>query len=151
MAEKERLQVKLFPNWTDYSKNNPEGPLTYINTECKTINPMQITYAIYNKGKNPNSSLEDLVKMNTEFGEKHELTIINSCTGNCTFGKYATAIWGSDSFQWFQIWHLTNGKDFIFVIYICEIKPESRILDEAHSIVLNLNIRFESKPWWKLL
>ena len=146
-----RLQVKLFSNWVDYSKNNSDAPLTYINTECKTINLLQITYAIYKKGEIPYSSVEDLIKMNTDFGKKYVLTTINYCIGDCAFGKYATALLGSDSFEWYQIWHLTNGKDFIFVTYICEVVPEEHIRNEAHSIVMNLTIKYKNKPWWRIV
>ena len=71
MALKEKLQVKLYPGWIDYSAKNPSGPTTFINSTCKTINPLQITYALYKSGTIPNPSSDDLLKMCADFGNKN--------------------------------------------------------------------------------
>lgn len=150
MSVKEKLQVKLFPDWTDYSYKNPHGPVTFIKRSCKTLNPLQISYALYKNGKVPNLGYDELLKMCMDFGAKFEYgNCLGRCYGECAFGKYASAIFKVNDFPWYQIWHLSNGKDFIFATYICEDKPDDIVLEEAHEIVVNLDIKIEKTHWWK--
>lgn len=151
MPIKEILEVKLFPDWVDYYNKSKRGYFTYIKKSCKTINPLQISYLLYKDGKMPNPTFDDLLKMCIEFGTKYKCDLcLGKCYGECVFGRYASAIFKTNEFQWYQVWHLSNGKDFMFVTYICEDKPEDYVLEEAHEIVMNLNLKFEQKRWWKL-
>ena len=85
-----------------------------------------------------------------DFGTKNKCNnCLRTYSGECTFGIYATAIFKTEQFPWFQVWHLSNGKDFMFVTYICKYEPVNKEVEEAYEIVMNLDIKFEDKHYWK--
>lgn len=146
MTIRKKLKVKLLSDWIDYSIFNKRKLPTFIKSSCKTINPLQIEYAIYNNGKIPNPSVNDLLKMCKNYGIKNEyIDCLGTYSGECIFGIYATAIYKTNKIPWIQVWHMSNDKDFIFASYICNSEPINNEVEEAYEIVMNLDLELVEK------
>src|SRR5213594_1601429 len=144
---RQRLQVKLPKGWTDYSEENEGGP-TFIRDSSKDPGPLQVSWAEYQGGKVPNPSPANLEEMSRELGEQQGFgAMVESSNGECDFGRVGTAIFRSAE-QRIQVWHLSNGKDFITVTHIGPATPDPDEIREAHEIVRTLTLA-EAKPKWK--
>lgn len=140
------LNIKLPNGWSDY--DNPDGPPTYVRELSETPGPLQISWAEYKSGAIPNPSADDLKRMAEEFGEKHDFgELVESSSSPCAFGTLGTAVFRSSENPRIQMWHLSNGRDFIMVTHICPTKPDAVEVREAQEIVRTLTIA--KKPKWK--
>lgn len=132
--------VSLPNTWLDISKQNPEGPSTYIRQEYKKslLNYLQFSLANYVKGKIPNPTESDLIALSEKAGVKANFgKLVKNNSGNCKFGKFGTAIFSSEENPLSQVWYLSNGKDFILVSYLCSKEPHELELQEVENIVMN--------------
>ena len=140
------LKIKLPKGWSDY--DNPDGPPTYVRELSETPGPLQISWAEYKKGEIPNPSANDLKEMAEDFGEKHGFgDLVESSNNPCEFGTMGTAVFRSGEHPRIQVWHLSNGKDFITVTHICPTEPDPIEVREAQEIVRTLTLGKKSK--WK--
>ena len=140
------LNIKLPKGWSDY--DNPHGPPTYVRELSETPGPLQISWAEYKGGTLPNPTADDLKHMAEEFGEKHDFgDLVESSNSPCVFGTMGTAVFRSSENPRIQMWHLSNGRDFIMVTHICPTEPDPIEVREAQEIVRTLTIG--KKPKWK--
>lgn len=58
------------------------------------------------------------------------------------------ACFRSQQFAFSQVWHLSDGHDFIFVTYICGKMPEQQELAEVEQIIKELNLEVVERKWW---
>lgn len=141
-----RLNVKLMPGWQQIA--NPDGPPTFLKGDADDGNPLQISHAEYLNGKIPNPKETDLIDLSKEqsknFGE-----VTKTDSGACAFGNFGMACFQSQQFSFSQVWHLSDGCDFIFVTYICDKKPDQQELLEVEQIIKELNLGAEDRKWWK--
>jgi hypothetical protein len=145
----QRLQIKLPKGWVDYSKENPDGPPTYLRDLSEEPGPLQISWAEYKGGAVPNPSPEDLQQMSRQMGEQSGYgRLVESASGSCDFGRMGTATYLSTD-QRVQLWHLSNGRDFIMVTHIGPESPDPDEVREVQEIVRTLTLG-EGKPKWKL-
>ena len=141
-----RLNIKLPKGWSNY--HNPDGPPTYCRDLSETPGPLQISWAEYKGGGLPNPSADDLKRMAEEFGQKHEFgELVESSSSPCEFGTMGTAVFHSTENPTIQMWHLSNGRDFIMVTHICPTEPDPIEVREAQEIVRTLTVGRKSK--WK--
>jgi hypothetical protein len=134
------FKIDLLPNWKDCTSENDAGIPTYIRYTSDCPGSLQISFATYKGGKEPNPSKNDLLDMSKNFGTNNNLgNLIEEESGNCAFGQYATAIFASEEYPRVQIWHLSNGKDFILITHICPEQPDKAEIIEAKEIVLNIS------------
>lgn len=137
-----KIRVKLPPHWLDVSKENPDGPPTFINGKLDEPGVLQISVAKYVKGQLPNPGFEDLISLSEarkdSFGE-----IVNKFSGLCKFGRYGCVHFSSVQFPHAQVWHLSNGKDFVFVTFICSTQPDESELKEVYNIITSIEERFK--------
>ena len=113
------LKVKLLKGWADYSRENPDGPPTFLRDLSEVPGPLQISTWEYEGGEIPNPSEDDLKHMSVELGRKNFGELVETSSGACTFGKMGTAVFHSGEYPRVQVWHLSNGKDFILATHIC--------------------------------
>jgi hypothetical protein len=149
---KNNIKITLLPGWIDVSKDVPKGPPTFLRESSECSGALQVSQIEYAGGQVPNPSEQDLIKMSCGFGHGKDVNfgeIIKSYSGDCTFGKFGTAIYQSQEFPRSQIWHLSNGRDFILVTHICSEVPDTQELDEVDRIVKMLTLGPPRKPWWK--
>ena len=79
--------------------------------------------------------------MAVDFGDKHEFgALVESSSGPCVFGTMGTAVFRSSEYPRIQIWHLSNGRDFIMVTHICPTEPDPVEISEVQEIVRTLTI-----------
>lgn len=142
-----RLQIKLPSGWSDCSADNDGAP-TYIRELSDEAGPLQVSWAEYTSGEIPDPSTDDLIQMSRELGQSQGFGgLIESSGGTCDFGRLGTAVFRSSD-QRVQIWHLSNGRDFITVTHIGPRHPDSDELREAQEIVRTITLG-EGKPKWK--
>ncbi len=144
---KKRLQIKLPNGWSDCSEDN-DGTPTYIRELSDDPGPLQVSWAEYTGGKIPDPSTDDLIQMSRELGESQSFgELVESNGGACDFGRLGTAVFRSPE-QRIQIWHLSNGRDFITVTHIGPREPDPEEIREAQEIARTLTLS-EGKPKWK--
>jgi hypothetical protein len=142
-----RLQIKLPPTWAQV--NNPDGPATFCRESSSTPGPLQVSWAEYSGGTIPNPSAADLKQMAEDFGKQHSFgDLIESFSSPCVFGTLGTAVFRSEENPRIQMWHLSNGRDFIMVTHICPTDPEPIEVQDAQEIVRALTLG-KPRPWWK--
>jgi hypothetical protein len=140
------LNIKLPAGWAEF--DNPDGPPTYCRELGDTPGPLQISWAEYKGGALPNPSANDLKRMAKEFGECHDFgELVESSSGSCEFGRMGSAVFGSIEHPRIQIWHLSNGRDFIMVTHICPSAPDPVEVREAQEIVRTITLGKKSR--WK--
>lgn len=139
--------IKLPKGWKNFE--NPDGPPTYCRELSDTPGPLQISCAEYRSGTIPNPSVDDLKKLSIGLGQKHDLgDLVESSSGPCNLGMMGTAVFRSDENPRIQVWHLSNGRDFIMVTHICPTEPDPVEVREAQEIVRTLTLG-RPKPKWK--
>lgn len=60
----------------------------------------------------------------------------SSRSGSCEFGMFGTAIARGESPIYFQVWVLSNGREFILVTHTCDKEPDPDEVVEANHIAL---------------
>lgn len=144
---KKRLQITLPHGWADCSEENEGGP-TYLRELSADPGPLQVSWAEYTGGKVPDPSADDLAEMSRDLGADQDFGELIECAGGaCDFGRLGTAIFRSQE-QRVQIWHLSNGKDFITATHIGPRDPDPEELREVQEIVRTLNLA-EGKSKWR--
>lgn len=142
------LKITLPQDWIDASDQNPDGPPTFINESYEAPGILQISKADFIRGKVPNPSYEDLISLSENIGSKNEFgNITNRESGVCSFGKFGVVEFSGDRFPFSCIWHLSDGKDFIFATFICSEQPSVKEIDDARKIILT--IRHNRFRFWK--
>ena len=132
--------------WAEFE--NRDGPATYCRDLSETPGPLQISRAEYLGGALPNPSEDDLKRMAEEFGQNHSFgELVESLSGPCEFGTMGSAIFRSTENPRIQIWHVSNGRDFIMVTHICPTAPDPVEVREAQEIVRTVTLGKTSR--WK--
>jgi hypothetical protein len=144
---RKRLQITLPEGWSDYSKENPDGPPTYLRDKSEVPGPLQVSFAHYQSGVIPNPTYDDLVGIATGTGKLIEGSeVVKTSSGDCDFGRFGSAIFRSPETPRMQSWHLSNGRDFIMVTHICPEEPDPEEVEEVQEIVKHLTLK--EIPWW---
>lgn len=138
-----QLQIRLLPNWAEME--NPDGPITFYCTDSENSGALQVSlYAEYKSGKIPNASVTVLIELAKAHGERHNAgELLGSDGGACDLGTYGTAIFSSPECARFQLWYLSNGRDFVLATHICMTEPEPVEIAEAQEIVGMLQLLAE--------
>lgn len=146
---RKRIQVKLLPGWANYSRENPDGPATFLRDTSRVPGPLQVSLTTYLGGEVANPSLQDLVRMASSFGDTLGASeLIETICGECVFGCFGSAVYRSPENPRMQVWYLSDGYDFILATHICPEKPEPSEVEEVQEIVKGLTVK--SQRWWKL-
>lgn len=149
MPKRTTLQIRILPDWVN--QKNEAGLDTLFRKTSEYPQPLQISYGIYKSGKIPDPSKDELLDMSRDVGlKKGFVEIIEIDSGDCLMGKYGSATFETIKFPRFQIWHLSNGKDFIFASHICEKEPTKEEVLESKIIVMNLNLITRNVSLWRL-
>jgi hypothetical protein len=136
-----RVKVNLLPGWTDYSYENPEGPPTFLRDASSESGPLQVSWAWYASGKEPNPTDEELIGLAKGFGKGFdEPELLETSSGKCAIGRYGTAVFRTKESARVQAWYLSNGRDFVTVTHIGVGQPEPEEVAGAQQIVEQLRI-----------
>ncbi|WP_109699612.1 hypothetical protein [Chitinophaga deserti] len=129
-----------FPKgWVNVSEENPDGPPTFINELIRPSGVLQISTAAYLSGELPDADNNTLLGLSRKAGITHDFGKHNhEESGNCRFGKYGFVQFGRPDFPYIAVWHLTNGKDFIFSTFICSESPRIEQVNDVHQILTTL-------------
>jgi len=133
------LNIKLPYDWQDISADNPNGPPTFTNMAIADSGVLQISLAEYLSGKFPNPRLSDLVDLSKNIGLKNEFGDLQSeASGNCAYGLFGSAQFSNHNFPHISIWHLSDGKNFVFATLICTKAPDQKQLNEVNDILMSM-------------
>ncbi|HEY5771620.1 MAG TPA: hypothetical protein VIS75_03280 [Chitinophagaceae bacterium] len=138
-ARLKKLKI-VFPNgWTDISAENVDGPPTFINGRLNEPGVLQISTAEYVSGELPNPNYDDLITLSINIGLRNKFgEIIGKESGNCRYGKFGVVEFSGTDFPHISVWHLSNGKDFVFSTFICSKYPDSSELNDVRSILMSI-------------
>ena len=136
----QNLKIDFPDSWTDISNENPGGPSTFIKAGLDEPGVLQISKAEYVSGKLPDPGYNDLVFLSENIGLKNSFgEIIKKESGDCSYGKYGLAQFSRTDFPHISVWHLSNGKDFVFSTFICSKYPDISELDDVKKILMTLS------------
>lgn len=108
---RKKIKVQLTDGWSDYSKENPDGPSLFLRDDSESPAPLQVSLTEYVAGEIPNPSEHDLVKLSEKTGNERDFgDLIETNSGDCAMGKYGTAIFKSNEYPRMQVWYLSNGR-----------------------------------------
>ena len=136
-----RLKVYLQNGWSDHSEENPDGPPTFERDLSACPGALQFSYALYVSGEEPNPSTRDLIEMSIKLGAKHDAgKLVEAYSGPCAFGQFGTAVFHPAGGGRMQIWHLSNGRDFILATHVNVDEPDPVEVQEAQEIVRDVGL-----------
>jgi hypothetical protein len=123
-----RLRIELIPGWTDISQVDPEGPLTFVRDASEDSGALQVSIqAEYVGGNIPDASREALTSIVERVALKDPAAEFRgSSTGVCALGQYGTILVSLAGFSWFQVWVLSNGRDFVLATHTCSKNQRNR-------------------------
>jgi hypothetical protein len=134
-----KLNISFPDGWKDISNENPDGPPTFINENINETGVLQISTTDFIGGKLPNPNLADLIELSKKAGIKNEFGELEyEESGNCEYGIYGYAQFSRTDFPYISIWHLSDGKNFIFSTFICGSFPEQDHIDEVKGILKSI-------------
>jgi len=134
-----KLNIKLPNGWRDISADNPNGPPTLLIKLLGDSRVLQISTAEFLSGKIPNPSLADLVGLSKNIGLKNKFGDLQSEeSGNCSYGIFGCVQFSSNEFPHSSIWHLSDGKNFIFATFICSKAPDQRQVNDVKTILTSI-------------
>jgi hypothetical protein len=132
-----RLKVKLPRYWAASNDGRP----IYISLASNKSGALQISWAEYKGGELPNPTPQDLQNSAADFGKAQNLgELIENSSGPCVFGTFGTAVFRSAEIPRFQIWFLSNGRDFINAWHTCTSEPDPAEIADAQAIVRELTL-----------
>jgi len=134
-----KLNIKLPDGWEDISADNPNGPPTFIDVIIDDSGVLQISTAEYLSGKLPKPSLADLVDLSKNIGLKNEFgDLQNEISGECSYGIFGSAQFSNPQFPHASIWHISDGKNFIFATFICSKVPDQKQVNDVKNILTSI-------------
>ncbi len=145
MSDQQNFTFNFPKNWNDISKENPEGPPTFVNGEYKEPGILQLTYL---KGGPPNPDFKQLISLSERVGINNFLgEIVERESGKCNFGQFGSVVVSNPHFSHLIVWHLSDGKDYVLATFICGNPPQRGEIDDAKAIILTL----KKKSFWNRL
>ncbi len=137
-----KLVISFPKGWVDVSEENPGGPPTFISELIEPSGVLQISSAAYLSGALPNPDMNALLELSRKAGVANGYGKLNhEESGICSFGMYGFVQFGRPDFPYIAVWHLTNGKDFIFSTFICPASPRIEQVNDVHQILTTLRRR----------
>jgi hypothetical protein len=136
------LQIRFSKGWQDISEDNPLGPPTFINCKLEDFGVLQISMAEYMNGQVPNSDFSDLITLSKNIGIKNGFGIVrHEESGTCGYGKYGFVQFSKSEFPYIAVWHLSDGRSFIFATFICATQPDPRQIHDVKTILTSIKKR----------
>ena len=143
------IKVTLLPEWSDYSRENPAGPATFLRQTSEVPGPLQVSLAAYRAGEVPNPSPQDLVSLARKAGDTLGATeLVETASGECVFGHFGSTVFRSAESGRMQVWYLSDGYDFIIATHICPEEVDTLVVEQAQKIIKGLIV--ESRSWWSV-
>lgn len=143
-----KLRIRFPKGWKDISMENPVGPPTFVNEIIKESGVLQISTAEFLTGKFPNPSLADLIDLSRNVGLKNEFgRLENEESGNCKYGIFGNVQFSRPDLPHISIWHLSDGKDFVFATFIRTSLPDQEHINEVKDILTS----FKKNSFFKSL
>lgn len=134
-----KLHINFPEGWIDVSEENPDGPPTFINENIDDSGVLKISTAEYVSGEIPNPSPADLVDLSKGVGFENEFGKLESEeSGSCGYGIFGYAQFSRPDFRYISVWHLSDGKNFIFATFICGNVPEQEHINEVRGILTSI-------------
>ncbi len=130
-----KLKVQLYPGWREVQI--PNAPTTYVRGAASHSGALQVSLAQFGGGKLPDASEQLLVAICEKMASNvHGTKKKSSGSGNCEFGMFGTVVARGESPNYFQVWVLSNGREFILVTHTCDKEPDPAEVIEANEIAM---------------
>lgn len=133
----QRLQIKLLEGWCQATQ---DGPITYL--RGSSSGALQFSFAQPRPDVVINVTEQTLIGLGEKLTAKVEgRREVLRQTGVCAFGKFATLAVKGKHPRHFQVWVLSNGREFILVTHIDgENEPGDTEIAEATEIALKTTL-----------
>ena len=129
--------MQLHPGWREVK--TPNAPTTYVRGAASDSGALQISLAQFGAGKLPNASEQLLVAICEKMASNVQgIKEKSSRSGSCDFGMYGTVVARGNSPSYFQVWVLSNVREFILVTHTCAKEPDPVEIVEANEIALKI-------------
>lgn len=138
------LNITLPDNWKDISVDNPNGPPTFIDETIENSGVLQISVVEFLSGTIPNPIPSDLIELSKNTGLKKSAgNLQHEESGKCNYGIYGYAQYSNPQFPYAAIWHISDGRNFIFATFICSTEPSKKHIND----VFNILTLIKRKSW----
>lgn len=141
-----RLHFPRAAQWFRVIEEGPDGMLSFARSGTER-GVLQITMTEYTGGEEPNPAPKDLVQLASEVAKGQGLRVLRTDSGSCPAGVFGRALCESPDVRCFQIWYLSNGRDFLLATYIAE-DPDAAETEEAEKLIRGITWRAKRR-WWK--
>jgi hypothetical protein len=134
MADRD-LKIKLFKGWTRVEQ--AVGGAVFSRSAAENVGRLQFSHAEFKGGELPEASEEKLLAVCRSLATKAtQVTHTSERSGDCDFGKFGTMVVRAASPVYFQVWVLSDGRDFILITHTCVREPDAVEIFEANEIAL---------------
>jgi len=135
MQTQPRLKVKLFEGWRPVE--NPRTLATYVRGDTSNSGSLQFSLAQYQRGILSSVTEDTLLGLCQKLaGSVRGRRDVSSGSGKCEFGLFGTVTAKGDSPAHFQVWVISNGREFILITHTCAKEPDPQEVAEANEIAL---------------
>jgi hypothetical protein len=127
--------VRLHQGWREVQV--PNAPVTYVRSGPSSQGALQFSLAQFKAGPLPDSSEQTLLAMCEKLANNvRGLREKSSRSGPCDLGTLGTVVVRREAPVYFQVWVLSNGREFILVTHTCDREPTPDEIAEANEIAL---------------
>ena len=138
-----RLKISLLQGWEKVDLDTPDAPATFHRPASKRPGVLQLSVqATYAGGEKPDTTPEVLIELARRMVTSDGGKVVSTNSGPCKFGSFGAVEGETSDSESIRIWVLSNGYDFLLATQLgTDGVPDKVDLEEAHSIVMNLDYR----------
>ena len=134
MAAEPRLKIKLYSGWNVVEN---EKVATYVRISSHESGTLQFSFAQHRAGPLQNVTDDLLLALCRKMAAKLPGgNVISERSGACNFGRFGTVVARGDSPKYFQVWVISNQREFILITHTCASEPDPAEILEANEIAL---------------
>jgi hypothetical protein len=139
VASANRLKIQIPKSWA--AQDRTDRGAVFRRYLSRFPGSLQVSWAIYTRGPNPNADAQKLMRMAIGWGDRINAGDLSEAASNsCVFGSMGTAVFTSPRTPRIQLWLLSNGKDFINISHICPLEPDPVEISEAQEIARTVTL-----------
>lgn len=137
-----KLKITLPEGWKDSGPLEPGAPPAFTNERMGSSGILQISTAGWVSGKVPNPDFSDLVDLSKKAGLGRGFgAVVAEESGVCACGTFGNAQFATPDVPFISIWHLSDGRNFIFATFICTNMPGEQDMAEVKEILVSIRKR----------
>ena len=133
-----RLKVSPLPTWSDKSRDNPQGPPTYIRHASANPGALQVSWASYTAaGAPPRMTDDGLIQLAMRLATGSGAQFVSRHNGNSSWGRFGCVVATTPQHR-MQIWVINSGPESVLVTHTGPNPPDEVEILEAEQIAMGI-------------